>query len=99
MATAPQKVTFTGPGGLKLTLDRSKVNHQDPGSDTPQMVITPFGRGTATLQCALMEGTADEAELTDKQLAWLAECEEDANAFTYQNDDQAMVRLQLRAKR
>lgn len=82
--------TLTGPGGLTVELDKDEVFPDDPGNGTPAMVVLRKGRHTyrATFHCACNEGylladgpRAEEIELTDSQVDWLHEHEEEVHDF------------------
>lgn len=102
MATkAPDRITIRGPGGIMLTLDRTEVFPDDPGNGTP--CIVRLGHYTGTLAMASCEGVLNQPgqgdkTLTEAQCRWLNAVEEDADAFTWDNDDMAMFRLKLKEK-
>lgn len=56
-------------------LDESEVFPDDPGNGTPALVIAPFGRGTATYDCACDNGEVDGPSgitpLSRAQCEWL----------------------------
>jgi hypothetical protein len=78
--------TMRGPGGIRVELDRKEWYPDDPGNGTPIMVCMDIN-GTeynSTLGVATNEGVVTSTgrsfidhNLTDSQLKWLRDNEED----------------------
>jgi hypothetical protein len=61
--------------GLRVDFDASEIFPEDPGQGTPVMVYTCGN--SATYNCARNEGEVDTVRLTQAQIDWLWEIEED----------------------
>jgi hypothetical protein len=71
-----------GPKGLTLTLNKSEVFPDDPGSGTPALV--QLGNSAATYWSACGEGELnDGTPLSDAQQRWLSEQENFVEAFLF----------------
>lgn len=82
------KLILRGPDSLRITLDRSKVNNEDPGADTPALVYSGCSRFSATYWAALGEEelTNDDWEvkpLSPRQVRWIREQEGVVADFLY----------------
>lgn len=82
--------TLRGPDGIKLVLDKTEIVPHDPGAGTPAMVY--FDNYSATFNCATDTGEltydgrrwsvdAETYFLTNQQLAWLRNREDDVWTF------------------
>jgi len=94
---APTKFSIRGPGGLRLTVDRDEVFPDDPGNGTPCMLNLFEYSGTLAMACSEGElnSTRGDKKLSQAQCRWVNEVEDDANAYAWENDDQAFFRLKL----
>lgn len=86
--------TLRGPDGLTILLDKSEVNYDDPGTGTPAMV--QYDNWSATYWCAYDTGELtyegrtfnldDEVYfLTNQQLNWLRNRDDEVNTFLYED--------------
>lgn len=65
--------TYIGPNYVKLILDKSQIDYDDPGNGTP--AIVSYKGGTGTYWRVINEGTVDTADgeitLPDDAIEWL----------------------------
>ena len=71
-----RRIRLSGPNGISLILDPAAVHPDEPGADTPAMVVLPFGRGTGTFWRVRDQGTVDgrdaeDVALTGRQNGWV----------------------------
>jgi hypothetical protein len=83
-----QKHTLISPTHLKLRieLDRDEVFPDDPGNGTPAMVYVTDKQGkqcSGTFWCANDTGEVDYVELSEAQLTWLRDQEDEVYEFLY----------------
>lgn len=77
----PKSLLLKGPRGLTVSLKACEVFPEDPGNGCPAIVALPFGRASATYDCAtdvgyLAGGRGNgftDVDLSDVQKEWLEE--------------------------
>lgn len=73
-------------GKLMLTLDKNRVYPDDPGADTPAMV-SYADKYFASYNCAVNEevllGDEGDYQLSDRQVTWLANLDDELTEFLY----------------
>lgn len=77
------KRTLVGPHGIKLILDSSEINLDNPGDGTPALVN--YKGGSASFNCAIGEGEVDAMgriiQIPQEAIDWLNDQESQIDAM------------------
>lgn len=96
--TEQQTKTLTGPGGIKLVLDKRQVNPDDPGAGTPAMVR--LGEASATYWCAADIGELSGRDgqivkVNSEQYEWLVAQSVRVDLFLYAISDRPKTLMEI----